>query len=263
MNVENLPILAARDFGFVVDSVRPVLSFDWNAAGPHRVAGHCHPRGQIIFQTCGVYRVTMALESWVVPRHQVIWIPPGEYHETYTNDSAAALMLFVDPAYAARLPGRVMVVSAGPLLQELFVRVVDNGNDYPPAGREARLIGVVLDELAAQCPEPMCLPLARDRRVRRIMDLLIANPADERTLKELAVECAASIRTLERLFVRQTGMTFFEWRKRLRLHEAIDRLGQGQTVTRVAMELGYSSPSAFIAMFRRSRGVSPGAYRGA
>ena len=261
MNIENLPILPARDFGFVSDPARPVLSFDWNADGPHRVPGHRHPRGQIIYQTRGVYRVTTVLGSWVVPRHQVIWIPPDLYHETFTNDSAAALMLFVDAAHAVTLPPQCMVVSASPLLRELFIQVVHNGNDYPCGGRETRLIAVMLDELAALQPEPMYLPLARDRRLRRIMDLLLVNPADPRTLEELASECAASSRTLERLFSKQTGMTFFEWRKRLRLHEAIDRLGQGQTVTRVALELGYSSPSAFIAMFRRSRGVCPGAFR--
>jgi AraC-like DNA-binding protein/quercetin dioxygenase-like cupin family protein len=261
MNVENLPILQAREFGFVIDPGRPVLSFEWSAEGPHRVSGHRHPRGQIIYQTRGVYRVTTSLDNWVVPRLQAIWIPPDLHHETFTSDSASALMLFVDGAHTGLLPPQCMVVSASPLLRELFTRVVHNGNDYPAGGRAARLIGVMLDELGALQPEPMHLPLARDKRLRRVMDLLLANPADERTLEELASECAASSRTLERLFSRQTGMTFFEWRKRLRLHEAIDRLGQGQSVTRVALALGYSSPSAFIAMFRRSQGVCPGQYR--
>jgi AraC-like DNA-binding protein len=261
MNVENLPILAARDFGHVVDPGRPVLSFAWSAEGPHRVQGHSHPRGQIIYQSRGVYRVATPLGNWVVPRHQVIWIPPGLPHETFTNDSAAALMLFVDPAHTAQLPLQCMVVAASTLLCELFERVVSNGNDYPLAGREERLIAVMLDELGALQPAPLHLPLAQDKRLGRIMDLLIANPADGRTLDELASCCAASSRTLERLFCKQTGMTFFEWRKQLRLLEAIDLLGQGKTVTSVALELGYNSPSAFIAMFRRSLGVCPGQYR--
>ena len=76
MNIENLPILQARDFGFIKDPGRPVLSFEWSAEGPHRVPGHRHPRGQIIYQTRGVYRVSTPLENWVVPRLQAIWIPP-------------------------------------------------------------------------------------------------------------------------------------------------------------------------------------------
>jgi AraC-like DNA-binding protein len=261
MDVENLPTMPVRDFGFIVDPGRPVLSFAWNAEGPHRVPGHQHPRGQIIYQTRGVYRVATPLGNWVVPRHQVIWIPPGIYHETITNDSAAALMLFVDGAHTGPLPPQCLVVSASPLLCELFVRVVDYGNDYPSGGREGRLIAVMLDELGTLTPAPLHLPLACDKRLRRIMDLLLANPADGRTLDEFADQCAASSRTLERLFRRQTGMTFHEWRKQLRLLEAIDLLGQGQSVTSVALDLGYSSPSAFIAMFRRSLGVCPGKYR--
>lgn len=261
MIVEDLPILQARDFGIVADPARPILSFAWSAEGPHRVPGHRHPRGQIIYQTRGVYRVATPLGNWVVPRNQVIWIPPDLHHETFTNDTAAALMLFVDAAHSGALPSHCIVVSASPLMRELFCRVVDNGNDYLTGGREARLIAVMLDELGALQPAPLHLPLAGDKRLRRIMDLLLANPADDSTLDQLASRCAASSRTLERLFHRQTGMTFNEWRKRLRLLEAIDLLGQGWPVTTVALELGYNSPSAFSAMFRRSLGVSPGQYR--
>jgi len=261
VDVETLPTLPARDFGLVVDPGRPVLSFEWSAEGPHRVPGHAHPRGQIIYQTRGVYRVATSHGNWVVPRHQAIWIPPQVYHETFTNDSASALMLFVDGAHTGSLPLQCVVVSASPLLRELFSRVVQNGNDYPPQGRAARLVAVMLDELSTMQPAPFHLPLARDKRLRRIMDLLLATPGDERTLDELASQCAASSRTLARLFARQTGMTFLEWRKQLRLLEAVDKLGQGRSVTEVALELGYSSPSAFIAMFRRNIGVPPGQYR--
>lgn len=114
-----------------------------------------------------------------------------------------------------------MVVAASPLLCELFARVVSNGSDYPTDAREGRLIAVMLDELSTLQPAPLHLPLAQDKRLRRIMDLLIAKPADGRTLDELARCCAASSRTLERLFCGQAGMTFFEWRKQLRLLEAL------------------------------------------
>ncbi|MGA7826924.1 MAG: helix-turn-helix domain-containing protein, partial [Geobacteraceae bacterium] len=63
-----------------------------------------------------------------------------------------------------------------------------------------------------------------------------------------------------RLFVRETGLTFGAWRKRLVLQEAIERLGTGQNITRVAFDLGYQSLSAFIAMFRQALGASPGQY---
>lgn len=260
MNIEKLPTIAPRDFGSWMDAARPIVSFRWTADGPHRVTGHAHPRAQIIYQLSGVYRVNTSMGNFLVPRHQAIWIPSQIFHETFSSDSAEALMLFVDPSCTAALPGACMVVSVGPLLTELFLRAVENGNDYPPEGAASRLLAVILDELHRLEPAPFSLPLATDKRLRRIMDKLLANPADHRGLEELCANCGASERTLSRLFRDQTGMTFHEWRTQLRLLEAVDRLAQGRQVTDVATELGYKSPSAFIAMFRRTLGVPPGHY---
>jgi AraC-like DNA-binding protein len=260
MDIEKLPTLVPRDFGSRVDPGHPILSFHWQARGPHRVPGHSHPRAQIIYQLDGVYRVSTSAGNFVVPRRQAIWIPSQVFHETFTNDSAEALMFFVDESCAAALPQGCMVVSVGPLLRALLERAVENGNDYASDDAAARLLAVILDELCAIEPAPFKLPLASDKRLRRIMDKLLANPADHRGLDELCTDCGASERTVARLFRDQTGMSFQEWRIQLRLLEAIDRLAQGQQVTDVAADLGYRSPSAFIAMFRRTLGVAPGHY---
>jgi AraC-like DNA-binding protein len=260
MNIENPPIFQGVNLGSVEDPGRPVLSLDWSAEGPHNVAGHVHPRAQIIYQRTGVYRVNTAQGNWVVPPSQAIWIPSMVYHETFTNNSASALMLFVDRRYTGVLPQECMVVGVSSLLSELFIRAAKYGNDYPPSGREARLVQVMLDEFGGLQPAPLNLPLAADNRVRRILDLLIAEPGENRGIDQLALACGASSRTLSRLFRKETGMTFIEWRKRLRLLEAIDRLGQGQSTTQVAFDMGYGSSSAFIAMFRRTLGAPPGRY---
>lgn len=260
MDIENLPTLQAPDFGALDDPGRPVLSLDWSAEGPHRVPGHVHPRAQIIYQGSGVYRVNTPQGNWVVPPNQAIWIPPLIYHETFTNDSASALILFVDRSYTSALPDDCVVVGVSPLLSELFIRAVQYGNDHPTTGKEARLVEVILDELGSLKEAPLHLPLASDRRLQRVMDLLLEQPAEDRGIDELAALCGASGRTLARLFRKETGLTFAEWRKQLRLLEAIDRLGQGQPVTKVALDMGYRSSSAFIAMFRRSLGKSPSRY---
>jgi AraC-like DNA-binding protein len=260
MDVEKLPNLQAADLGSFADPHRPVLSLNWSAEGPHRVGGHAHSRAQIIYQIMGVYRVTTELGSWVVPPNQAIWIPSFIYHEAFTNDSASALMLFVDHSCTASLPQDCMVVAVSPLLAELLVRATRYGNDYPASGKEARLVDVMLDEFGSLQPTPLHLPLANDKRLRRVMDLLLEEPADARDLDELAAICGASSRTLARLFRKETGLTFLEWRKQLRLLEAIDLLGQGRPVTQVALAMGYRSASAFIAMFRRSLGASPNRY---
>ena len=67
----------------------------------------------------------------------------------------------------------------------------------------------------------------------------------------------ASPRSLARLFQAELGMSFTAWRQQARLLEALRRLGDGEPVTTVALDLGYATPSAFTYMFRRALGVPP------
>jgi AraC-like DNA-binding protein len=89
---------------------------------------------------------------------------------------------------------------------------------------------------------------------------VLADPADRRTLAAWARPAGASVRTLARLFTRETGMGFRGWRQQVRLLRALERLAAGEAVTTVALDLGYDSPSAFVAMFRRALGTTPGRY---
>jgi len=89
---------------------------------------------------------------------------------------------------------------------------------------------------------------------------IIDNPADSRELADWAKKVGASKRTLVRLFPEQTGMTFREWRQQRRLLHALELLATGESVTNIALELGYENTSAFIAMFRRCLGTTPRRY---
>jgi AraC-like DNA-binding protein len=260
MNIENVTTLQPKDYGFWVDPARPVLSLDYYAEGPHRIAGHAHSRAQILFPIDGVYHVNTPIGNWVVPATQAIWIPPHIHHEVFANTSMNSLILFVDETYTAPMPHKCIVINVSPLLYELFKKAVAFGNDYSPGDKKSRFVTVLLDELNEMEPAPMYLPMPRDKRLLRLIDILLNNPADNRSLPELSHQVGASERTVARKFRKETGFTFADWRKQHRLLEAIDRLGQGKSVGTVALDLGYKSSSAFIAMFRRSLGVSPGHY---
>ena len=123
-----------------------------------------------------------------------------------------------------------------------------------------RLIAVLVDEVLMLESPPLHLPAPRDPRLRSITDVLVDDPSDPRGPSEWSKMVGASERTLARLFVKETGMGFREWRQQLRLLKAIERLAGGEDVTSVALDLGYRSPSAFIAMFKRVLGETPGRY---
>jgi AraC-like DNA-binding protein len=92
------------------------------------------------------------------------------------------------------------------------------------------------------------------------MQVLHSDPSDSRPLSELCRLGGASKRTVERLFQRDAGMTFGKWRQQLRLMRAMQILAEGAKVTHAALEAGYSTPSAFISMFRRTLGTTPASY---
>jgi AraC-like DNA-binding protein len=79
-------------------------------------------------------------------------------------------------------------------------------------------------------------------------------------LDTAAAEAGMSRRTFTRLFRAQSGVSFGEWRQQVCLLAAIERLSMGQPVTHVALDLGYASPSAFAAAFRRVLGETPSQY---
>lgn len=260
MNIAKMTSLTPTSTGYRLDPRYPILARALEIEGAHRVASHRHPRAQLVYAIRGVVRVVSHDGTWIVPPSQAVWVPPDVAHEVIAADSISIRTLFVDPSATAGLPQSCCVLDVPLLLRELILKAVETGGDYSPASSGFRLMQVILDLLQELQPAPLHLPMGQDKRLRQIMDGLYTNPADERGLEDWAQTCGASARTLARLFVRETGMNFGDWRKQLRLLEAIDRLGQGQSVTRVALELGYQSPSAFIAMFRRSLGMPPGMY---
>lgn len=260
MNVANLPKLAPIEIGYCVDPKLPIIPFALQVKQAGCAAPHAHPRGQLIYASSGVMRVVSRNDVWVVPPSQAVWVPPDIEHEVYFPGEVSLRNLFIDPSVVVRLPNECAILKVSPLLRELILKAVTVGDSYGAESAGYRLMVVLLDELRQAEVTVLFLPMGRDERLQRVIEALLNNPGDKRELGELASMAGASARTLSRLFVRETGLTFTAWRKRHIVQEAVERLGKGQSVTRVAYDLGYQSMSAFIEMFRHTLGVSPRTY---
>lgn len=246
--------------GNLDDPARPIAPLAIDYSGASLRPWHHHRRGQLLYADEGVMQVGTAAGTWVVAPEQAVWMPPGVEHQVGHRAGVAMRTLYIDPGVAMELPRDCCVVAVPPLLRQLILRAMEVGLDYAPDSAGARIMAVILDELRALKPEPLHLPHPRDARLKKIAEALLADPADGRSLADWARASGASERTLARLFVKECGMTFGAWRERLRLTQAVARLGEGEAVTAVAYDLGYQSPSAFIAMFKRSLGDTPGRY---
>jgi AraC-like DNA-binding protein len=226
----------------------------------HRIAPHSHERAQLVFAADGVMMVVTSEGSWAVPPQRAVWIPAGVTHQIRMAGGVAMRTLYVRADVAARLPSRVRVIAVSALLRELILRACALPVLYDEEGPDGRVMALILDEIASLPSLALDLPMPRDPRLARICHALGADPGSTRTLRDWAREAGASSRTLARLFVKETGLTFADWRQQARLLAALALLAAGQPVTRIALTLGYDSPSAFAAMFRRALGAPPSRY---
>lgn len=227
----------------------------WLASGA-AIGAHRHDDHQIVYAGRGVLAVTTDAGSWVAPATRALWVPAGTVH---AHQAHGALELHLVGLPAAENPLGLhtpTVLAVGPLLRELIVAHTRGPQDGSP--ERARLRAVLLDQLRASPQQPLHLPTPASPVLRALCDLLRADPADGRTLAELGHRVGASDRTLSRLFRRDLGMTFPQWRTQLRLHHALVLLAEGTPVTTVAHRCGWSSASAFIDVFRRTFGHTPG-----
>lgn len=246
--------------GQILDRRRPIIATAADVAGAHVIPAHHHPRGQLLYAVSGVMRVSVGKDTWSVTSCAGVWVPPGAYHQVEAPGALSYRSLFVNPSAAGTLPAQGTPFEISALTRELIVEAAGFGASYRAGSAEARLIGVLHDRLGGMPKAKLAVSLGRDARVRRVCKALLDNPADDRDLEAWGRLVGASARTLARRFQSETGMTFGAWQQHLRLSIACERLANGESVTRIALDLGYASPSAFSAMFRRVLGTSPSSY---
>ncbi|WP_405477245.1 AraC family transcriptional regulator [Streptomyces sp. NBC_00009] len=229
------------------------------AAG-ERIDAHRHDDHQIIYAGSGVLAVTTDAGTWFAPGTRAIWVPAGCVH-AHRAHGHLDLHLLGLPADVNPLGlDAPTVLTVSPLLRELILASTRGLHDASPAcsPEGMRLRAVLLDQLRASPQQPLQLPTPTDPRLKVVCDLLYEDPADARPLAALGRASGAGERTLSRLFRRELGMTFPQWRTQLRLYHALRMLEEGEPVTAVAHRCGWSSTSAFIDVFRRAFGSTPG-----
>ena len=245
----DLPTLAR------IVSVRAVA---WREDAERGTAAHTHAPGQLIGSLSGLLSVHTPAGWWVVPATHAIWIPPSLEHGARSHGPFRGWSVYVAPDDCAELPETPRTLRVSGLLRELVQRATGFGES--PSPPEQRLLRVLIDEIVALPEEPLGLARPHDARLNRLVDLMLTDLADNRPVEAWAEAACVSPRTLARRFATETGLSLTAWRQRARTLRAIELLAAGTPVTTVALDLGYDTVSAFIAMFRRVMGTTPGQY---
>ena len=258
MNNENQTYLIV-DYGFQINPSLPVLGYTeiiTNAV----CASHSHPRAQLLYATSGVMNVVVKNQIWVVNPLQGLWIPGGIEHQVSFQKNVNLFSVFIDPSFTNNLSITSFSFDISVLLKQLMFKIISFENNENPTLSQKRIMDVFLDELTLIEPSSTFLPTSNHSKLQNIISLLIDDIACKYTIDHYANLSFMSARTLSRLFIKELGMNFSDWRIRLKLLEAIKRLGEKQSIKEIALDLGYETTSAFIFMFKKNLGKTPSNY---
>lgn len=242
-------------------SARPASAVGLSmASGGFESEPHSHRESQVVYQVRGELICEASNALWIVPPQSALWIPGSVTHRIRARAPLEGYSLFVEPDAAPNLPHDCCAVAVTPLFREVLVRLATRPALYELGGPDARLVGVLLDELARVAVEKHRLPMPSDPRLQRLVEEMIERPANGATMKAWAKRIGMGERTLNRVLVAETGLSFGRWRQRLHVILAIQKMSRGATVQSVALDLGYESASSFVTMFRKALGTSPARY---
>ncbi|VVP43177.1 MULTISPECIES: AraC family transcriptional regulator [Pseudomonas] len=230
--------------------------------GTHQYASaHRHPWGTLEYAAHGVLHMDVDGSRFLSPPQYAVWVPPEVEHSFYSHQPINYRAVCLAPAVCDDLPQQACTLAISDILKSILKDFAARDVKIPELAADKRLAQVLVDQLQ-QAPVHECyLPYACTPGLLGICEALQAEPGDNRPLAHWAAQVHVSERTLARQFVRELGMSFGEWRQRLRFLAAIEALDSHRSIQEVAFDMGYSTASAFIAMFQRQAGCSPDYYR--
>lgn len=224
------------------------------------VIEHHHDWDQLIYAVSGVLEVRSEEGCYVIPPQQAVWIPANKSHSIGTLNGAQLRSVHMQKQLLGTSDKGICVLEVDELVKALIQRA--STFDFKPEmdPENMRLLQVLVDQVALLTKVPLCLPLSDDPLLLPILTWHQQHPDSNRGLSQWSGELAASTKTISRRFDSHLGMTFSHWREQLKLHKAIHWLHDNRSVTEIALELGYDSLPAFIQMFKRNTGKTPGKY---
>ncbi len=239
---------------------RPIIALGNEYPNAHAIPAHQHRRSQLLYGASGAMIVATAQGTWVVPPQRGMWIPAGVVHDVRMLGAVSTRSLYLEPEAAAGMPDRCQVVGISPFMRSLLAEAVDLPVEYDPESRAGALMMLIQHELRQLPVLPLSLPLPARGPLADRCRCFLTKPSAHETIEAWSDGLGMSRRSFTRLFRRETGLSFAAWRQQACLVAALPRLVAGESVTAIAIDLGYDNPAAFTAMFKRILGSSPRHY---
>lgn len=239
---------------------RPVHAYEDKFPLGYVYPEHTHDRAQLSFSLSGVMSVLTDNASFILPPGRAIWVPAKTRHQVACRGAMHFQIVYIDPDIGEQ-PDACRVFDVSPLVRGLIHEMTTFDLNYDMNGREGRIVRFLLEEIERMPVLSVRAIMPRDARLKQVCDAIMAAPSDNSELSYWAGVAGMSRRSFTRHFKQETGMGLAAWRQQVRLMEAAARLSSGESVTHVALAVGYDSPSAFATAFQRAFGAPPSTFR--
>jgi len=243
------------------DIPRQVVAIGNDYPPAFELARHQHRRAQLLYGSEGVLTVDTAQGAWVVPPERAVWIPAGVPHAVKMVGAVSTRSVLIEPDACTRPSGRCEVLAVSPLLRSLLIAAADLPPEYNVDSRDGLVMALLVAEAANAAVIPLAAPFPSSPALASKCHAFLARPDASQTIDAWSAELGVGRRAFTRTFRRETGMSFVAWRQQACLLAAFPRLAAGESVTAIALDLGYDSPAAFSTMFRRLLGIPPSRYQ--
>lgn len=222
----------------------------------HDSGTHQHRMGQLLFAQSGCIKITLSDRLCMLPPMRMAWIPPNTMHQAQIKGVVGYRSIYLDTTLIKPLPSEVRVLEVNPLLRAVLERIAMSSFDTNwEQGAALNVLAVCLDEIHAAHHEPVILRLPTDRRLNNFSENELLPP-----LKKFSITIGASEKTISRIFIRETGLTYQQWRQQWRFLKSIELLSERNNISSIANTLGFASDSAFVYFFKNMSGVTPRTY---
>jgi AraC-like DNA-binding protein len=225
------------------------------------LAEHRHRRGQFLYAASGVIAVGTPNGTWVAPPERAVWIPAGMPHSVRMVGAVQTRSVLIAPALSTAFSTDCRIVGVSALLRQLLVAAAEIPTEYDEDGRDGLVMRLLVAEISVAPMIPLAVPFPQDAALAALCHAYLERPRATTGIDQWASALALNRRTFTRLFRRETGMSFSEWRQQACVAVALPRLAAGEPITTIALDLGYDCPANFSTMFKRVLGVPPSRYQ--
>lgn len=216
------------------------------AAGARRTCSVC--TGAFVLAEAGLLDGRHATTHWAFS---------GELSRRYPRAKVHPNRIFVRDGAVTTSAG----VTAG---MDLALALIEQDHGAEIARTVARWTVMFMQRSGGQSQfsERLALPSTLSSPVRRAIDSIVADPAGDHRLGELAKRASISERHMRRIFVEQTKTTPAVFVERVRVEAARDRLvNTDATVDSIAAACGFGAAETMRRAFLKVLGVGPSDYR--